>query len=424
MAFENFPYTDFHNLNLDWLIKSMDDCLKKVKDLDLSFDELHDYVMNYFKNLDVTAEVREIIDELVANGTMANIINQQIFAELNHKIAVNASKRTIVVGDSYSTAGPWSTEFSWVDILKETGNNQDIINMSQGGIGFCTNPSFEDKINEYIAQGHDNTLVKNIVVAGSFNDRTADEPTLSENIKRFKNIVTANFPNATLYLAPMGNAINHLCGVENSTQSRLMEVNRRYMRWGQFYGYVLIPAYRAMCNDPSYFASDYMHPNGTGMYQLAFIVGQGLQGGIDQYTTDTPGITVWHPDSYVQSFSWPNTIRATDDNYTLLADLFNVVFKTPQSLKRDGAPLHIGTFSHPAIFGGNGIYVCFVSGEAFTTDNEWVNLKGYIHIYGDSEIAIRCWDVDPLDYKQPISVTKIQLHGVNVPYNIVKCIGG
>lgn len=33
MAFENFPYADLHNLNLDWI-------LKKIKELETRIDEL------------------------------------------------------------------------------------------------------------------------------------------------------------------------------------------------------------------------------------------------------------------------------------------------------------------------------------------------------------------------------------------------
>lgn len=44
--FENFPYTNFHELNLDWL-------LERMKALGIDQAELKNYVDNYFANLDL-----------------------------------------------------------------------------------------------------------------------------------------------------------------------------------------------------------------------------------------------------------------------------------------------------------------------------------------------------------------------------------
>lgn len=34
MAFENFPYADLHNLNLDWLLAKVKELEEKVKELE------------------------------------------------------------------------------------------------------------------------------------------------------------------------------------------------------------------------------------------------------------------------------------------------------------------------------------------------------------------------------------------------------
>ena len=49
---------------------------------DKSFKRLIDY----FENLDIQTEVDTKLDEMVESGTLAEIINQEIFTELNNKV--------------------------------------------------------------------------------------------------------------------------------------------------------------------------------------------------------------------------------------------------------------------------------------------------------------------------------------------------
>lgn len=54
-----------------------------------AFVSLQDYVNNYFNNLDVNQEVQNIIDKLVQDGTIKNLINDDLFKELNESININ-----------------------------------------------------------------------------------------------------------------------------------------------------------------------------------------------------------------------------------------------------------------------------------------------------------------------------------------------
>ena len=47
------------------------------------YAQLKEYVDNYFENLDLQTEIDTKLDEMVEDGTMAQIINQEIFEELN-----------------------------------------------------------------------------------------------------------------------------------------------------------------------------------------------------------------------------------------------------------------------------------------------------------------------------------------------------
>lgn len=80
-----YPYTDFHELNLDWFLnqfkglvtdweKFKTDLTAEWDNLKHDFDALYKYVHDYFDNLDVQTEIDNKLDELIANGTMENIL--------------------------------------------------------------------------------------------------------------------------------------------------------------------------------------------------------------------------------------------------------------------------------------------------------------------------------------------------------------
>ena len=54
-----------------------------------AFNELKTYVDNYFNNLDVQEEINQKLDDLVTDGTLGNIINNDLFSDINNKILQN-----------------------------------------------------------------------------------------------------------------------------------------------------------------------------------------------------------------------------------------------------------------------------------------------------------------------------------------------
>ena len=76
-----YPYTDFHQLNLDWIISKVKEYLTKVDTLEINFSDLKDYVMNYFEDLDVQEEINNKLDEMAAQGELASIISMFLQSE-------------------------------------------------------------------------------------------------------------------------------------------------------------------------------------------------------------------------------------------------------------------------------------------------------------------------------------------------------
>ena len=99
---QNFPFIDedfdaitnyqlFCKLGeeINKLIESMNLTGQQVEELTNAFNNLKDYVDNYFDNLDVQKEVNTKLDAMVEDGTLAKIINQEIFSDLNNQLSTN-----------------------------------------------------------------------------------------------------------------------------------------------------------------------------------------------------------------------------------------------------------------------------------------------------------------------------------------------
>ena len=70
MAFENFPYSDFHALNLDWI-------LKKLKEHGVTIEDIK-------KNIEaanIPEVVRAALLDMVEDGTLAQIVNEELLGE-------------------------------------------------------------------------------------------------------------------------------------------------------------------------------------------------------------------------------------------------------------------------------------------------------------------------------------------------------
>ena len=80
-----YPYTDFHELNLDWVIarvkKLTEDWLATQEawnNTQEQWQQLYDYVHDYFANLDVQNEINNKINQMILDGTFMTIVTPTI----------------------------------------------------------------------------------------------------------------------------------------------------------------------------------------------------------------------------------------------------------------------------------------------------------------------------------------------------------
>ena len=72
--FNKYPYTDFHELNLDWFLEEFKKLTEKVTDLDSTVEEFTAFVTDYFDDLDVQQEINKKLDAMKADGSLAAIL--------------------------------------------------------------------------------------------------------------------------------------------------------------------------------------------------------------------------------------------------------------------------------------------------------------------------------------------------------------
>lgn len=65
-----YPYDDAGQYNNDWLLHEMKKFLSEFDTVKNSFEELNEYVKNFFANLDVQAEIDAKIDSLLSSGEL------------------------------------------------------------------------------------------------------------------------------------------------------------------------------------------------------------------------------------------------------------------------------------------------------------------------------------------------------------------
>ena len=86
--FDNkYPYTDFHELNLDWFMGEFKKLVAEWEETKGEWNTLHDYVQNYFENLNVQTEIDNKINAMILDGTFADIVSPFVTAALPALVA-------------------------------------------------------------------------------------------------------------------------------------------------------------------------------------------------------------------------------------------------------------------------------------------------------------------------------------------------
>ena len=142
---ENFPFieADFDALT-EWqlfcklgkeinkIIDSQNVVGTEMEKFSQAFVELQNYVNNYFENLDVQDEINNKLNEMAQDGTLAKIINEEIFTELNNKINTNienTDNNTLLLTDECKILFPYRGQNAGDCSIIQNNNKTIIIDL-------------------------------------------------------------------------------------------------------------------------------------------------------------------------------------------------------------------------------------------------------------------------------------------------------
>lgn len=173
MAYNHeYPYVDPHRYNADWILKEVKRLVTEFARLDIEFVDLKTYVMDYFKNLDLTQEVSDKLDQYLESGVLEDII-YETYAKMYYVPAVD--KHIFFFGDSWTygndgQGGYYNKRFSQ---LVEDKTGMISHNFGVGGIGFIktmNNETLKDHIDAVAADPLVTDYPDFIVIMCGFND--------------------------------------------------------------------------------------------------------------------------------------------------------------------------------------------------------------------------------------------------------------
>lgn len=100
-------------------------------------NQLYNYVNNYFNNLDVQDEINNKLDQMASDGTLENIIDQQLFQGLKKASVIQDNKSFVFFGDSL-VLGQTQTGLADPTFPETFGEIVKAVSISNQGIGGTT----------------------------------------------------------------------------------------------------------------------------------------------------------------------------------------------------------------------------------------------------------------------------------------------
>lgn len=202
MAFNNFPYTDMHELNLDWIINKQKATAIEAHEALENSTEAINKVDNFIENLDLQDAVDQKMDEMYAAGDLDHIFDE--YQKLTGDVIIVTASfgKEQPRGSSHETIVPFTIQCQ--DRIHTYTNRKCYYN-AVGTKGFHDD-GFLDVIRGLENEVTNKNTVTQILVAGGGNDITVnpDNPTgevittsdIIDGMQNFMTYVKATYPNA------------------------------------------------------------------------------------------------------------------------------------------------------------------------------------------------------------------------------------
>ena len=352
---ENFPFieADFDALTnwqlfcklgkeINKIINSVNVSGEQVETLTTAFNNLQNYVNNYFDNLDVQEEINNKLDEMIQDGTIANILNDLVLNPLNN---------TIILGDSY-TVGRYGTGTiaSWADYLIQNLGLQNTYKIAESGAGFIQVSSaghtFLTLLQSQIDTIENKESIQNFIICAGYNECDYNYSQIVSAMREFVNYAKTQFPNAKFYFGMIGNSPRTDTRGAQIRHSLSENVLKAYKAMITYYNAYYLDGVETILKNYNYFTpdDDNIHPNAVGQAQLAYYINQALiNKKCSPYYETTYGSIINSNLPNAQSNNFQCTIYNNMLNLKILDKSY--VFSEPVEITRNIIPL--GTINIP-----------------------------------------------------------------------------
>jgi lysophospholipase L1-like esterase len=295
---ENFPFieADFDALT-EWqlfckigkeinkIIDSQNIVGEQAETLTNAFNELQNYVNNYFDNLDVQEEINNKLNEMAQSGELDQIVGKYITRDIQpqidnikNEITEIKNREIIIVGDSYlagqSLENPNTENYGYLLMQKMKFTTDKFHLWAEGGSSFVTAGN-QNHTWQTLLQSKLNTITPNnitdIFFIGGYNDVTANSPQVIENaMKNCINYAHSVLPNAKVFVCLIANNASTL---QEQINNRNLVKNRIYNVYKDCtkYNAIFIPKGQLPLQDYTLFENNptAVHPNKQGHINLA-----------------------------------------------------------------------------------------------------------------------------------------------------------
>lgn len=325
--FENFPYTNLHSLNLDWIIKKIKADSAKLEAMGVDIEAFRAYIEN------IDAEIEQKIQEDIPPAVQ-EAIDQGIF----DVVLANARKRRIVmIGDSYGAGWTPDGEVTgYPGIVKNALRipNADFFEINKGGARFGaasgSEYAFDEVLSGALSSITEKGTITDIVFAGGYNDAGASYEDINAGIARCKSVIAANFSNPSLKVHLF--AIGYHCANKATRQA----LYRRYCACYAKSGWAYTKLTTSICYS-DWWASDGYHPLQDAQYAIARNISNILMGGtkidtaiFEEYADTNETNVTWYSlmcdgffDSFLYGggFSYATPISLSRGSYTKICEI-------------------------------------------------------------------------------------------------------
>lgn len=331
-----FPYTNFHEMNLDWI-------LQKIKDFSNDIENV---------NNTIKQQVDDTIKDLLNSGYFDDIIDTDLLNGLQTKIELLTDKNVIMLGDSYGTY-----EDSWNVKLESIIKPNTCYKFSLGGCGFgktdVDGNTPTKLLSDNSSKVSNKSKINMIIVAMGANDIVYPDG-ISKGFEDFRAYCNQNYPNATIYIAAIGNTLGTRTGsFSAATPANYYKMVTAYQNMGRYDNCRYLRFSEMSLIDPNHFQSDGIHPNSNGSTNIATILFKALIGSENlslTYTLELKSANAfWSPAAGV-TFNGIIILKIDNGVITATTNKANITIPSKNSGLND-IDVNLGTLKHPLMKG-------------------------------------------------------------------------